>query len=978
MNKNGVAVHPRTGKPIKVMTLETQIHKDQKTLHWVYSAEEAAAQRRWKTVSVGAPDIGAAFKIWDGHIWLKGQEIPLKGLEELYPFLGGAWDGTNEDAVLILAGLLRFQRIAGFPAGCGSTAAASRADLLRALGVEFLAAGSTQPEPLWLIQQYYKPAKERRAREIRKCLEKNLEQTCIDKIILLNERPEKLPASEKLEEHIIGRRLTYRDVVQYVYEKVPAGVRVAFSNSDIWLDSWDTAGSFWDVDMHNKFLALMRYESDTGKLFGQRADSQDCWVVHSDSVKSRKWDWAALDFPFGQMGCDNSITTEFVRQKFLVANPCITLKTIHEHTSQVRTYERTDVVEKQIFFYVEPSGIHDMEVITDLSAFAGPALEIGESERRLRSINEAGLKTWVTMTNREEGQRWSTESLNIWKDPKEVDYKLKSVCVTNNGLLYDYDAIYVGTAKEAWAKTPIHPLTPLESSDYMLAVPFEGKEQLDDYGGGGFMKYLARILRVWGKGAEGEFWVGGDEAVSWLRLFEWGTPNVPVMAWNDSGACWAKEAIWTGWRRPDAPLYERDVRSLRASLKGWVRRSAAATATKKLVGWGAAPWFSLSDGDWHGIEMGEEEIRWVHTTTHTPEEIRDALVGATEFYMKTEDSCPFLWMLPIGCRTVEVQNEMKVSWRGVHEAGLCGLEHWFVFEPRALPAAAAAAVQKGIVETRAKWRGAAGGSEKPDHTLPVLIMPEYNTTGFYGHQEDTFRELAKEWERAGYVRIVRDGRASLCWLNAIGDVLLYDRPTLAWLDRATLTEKSWRVGLFGNPAAPTGGRSWTFWGRRPAMLEAVRPLGWEDRKRGLVFYGKCENKVQTDRREGDWAKICDEYIMARDGQKYPMTNEEYLARLGEAKWGLCLPGYGWKCNREIECLALGVVPVCAPGVDMENYAEPLVEGVHYLRLGAAGAESWVEPDRATWERMSAAGRSWWERNCSVAGSWELTRRLAKV
>ena len=572
------------------------------------------------------------------------------------------------------------------------------------------------------------------------------------------------------------------------------------------------------------------------------------------------------------------------------------------------------------------------------------------------------------MMNKRPGEAWSLESANMWKDPKERDYKMSRACVTNTGLLYDYDTLYLGNtpgAKEAWSAVELHPLTPLEECESMLAVPFDGNEQLADYSGGGFMKYLARVLGIWKRGARGDFWVEGESAVAWLRLFEWGTLNVPVMAWNETGAAYAGEVWWTGTRKAGAPLYKRDVDVLRKALKGWT----ATAAGSKLIGWGAAPWFSLAEGEWHGLELAEENVTWVHSSTHSPQEICEALIGASELYMRSADACPFLWMLPIGARIVEVQNEMEPAAGGLHTAGVCGLEHWFVFEPRALPAAAEATVQRGIVETRAGWkRKVVNSSASAKPNLPVLIMPDCGTTGFYGHAGDTFRELAGLWEKAGYVRIVRDSRATLCWLNAIGDVLLYDRPTLDWLERATLAEKNWRVGLFGNPAAPGGGRPWTFWSRRPAMLEGRSPLAWEERKRGLVFYGKCENAIQAARREGSWTEMCDEFSMDA-----PYSQKEYLDRLAEARWGLCLPGFGWKCNREIECLALGVVPVCAAGVDMDNYAEPLVEGEHYIRLVGADA-GWQEPDEATWRRMSAAGRAWWERNCSVAGSWEVTRR----
>jgi hypothetical protein len=102
-----------------------------------------------------------------------------------------------------------------------------------------------------------------------------------------------------------------------------------------------------------------------------------------------------------------------------------------------------------------------------------------------------------------------------------------------------------------------------------------------------------------------------------------------------------------------------------------------------------------------------------------------------------------------------------------------------------------------------------------------------------------------------------------------------------------------------------------------------------------------------------------------------------LERLGGAKYGLCLAGYGLKCHREIECMAMGCVPVCAPEVDM-TYAEPPVEGLHYLRAtDPAAAKAAIEnitPER--WMVMSVACRDWWKRNCSVDGMWELTKSLS--
>jgi hypothetical protein len=76
-------------------------------------------------------------------------------------------------------------------------------------------------------------------------------------------------------------------------------------------------------------------------------------------------------------------------------------------------------------------------------------------------------------------------------------------------------------------------------------------------------------------------------------------------------------------------------------------------------------------------------------------------------------------------------------------------------------------------------------------------------------------------------------------------------------------------------------------------------------------------------------------------------------------------------------MALGTVPIITPGIDTAEYAEPLVEGVHYLFAETPDdAKRLVAETTADkWAAMSAAGRDWYERNASVAGSWATTKRL---
>ncbi len=107
------------------------------------------------------------------------------------------------------------------------------------------------------------------------------------------------------------------------------------------------------------------------------------------------------------------------------------------------------------------------------------------------------------------------------------------------------------------------------------------------------------------------------------------------------------------------------------------------------------------------------------------------------------------------------------------------------------------------------------------------------------------------------------------------------------------------------------------------------------------------------------------------------SHEEYLKLLAKSKYGLCLRGYGPKCNREIELLALGTVLIVTPGVDVDNYINPLQENIHYIKVNKpeeiVKKISNISMDK--WTEMSHACRRWYNMNSSPYGSFQLTREL---
>ncbi len=258
--------------------------------------------------------------------------------------------------------------------------------------------------------------------------------------------------------------------------------------------------------------------------------------------------------------------------------------------------------------------------------------------------------------------------------------------------------------------------------------------------------------------------------------------------------------------------------------------------------------------------------------------------------------------------------------------------------------------------------------------IPTIIVPHPSIAN---HSGDTFRELVDMWEDEGLCNKIYSKETPLVWVNKIGDILLYDRPTLEWFGNT-----KYNFALFGNIVPDfENSSSWIFWGRRPKLMKKIIDSGinlFEQRDIQSIFLGKVENNVQQSRRTNyDWSNSCQIFEMPIRGE-YKYTQQEYLELLNRSRFGLCLAGYGRKCNREIELFALGVVPIITDGVDLTYYND-LIEGIHYLKISKPEE---VKPiidsiSKDKWLEMSNAGREWYEKNCSPIGSFNTTFEIIK-
>jgi hypothetical protein len=1008
-----IGTHPKTGKPIRILQTETSIHRNQKTIAWFSTPVSDSKWCRYDIGVFGSANINEYTDIvvladsqtqeedakWIlngntntvkiifaskdllnviGFDTLKemkiGNMICLDEILEMYPFVGEPWDGTKNDAALLASLLLREHTALGLDTKTN-----------RAIQVAEL----VPPKELWMISQYYIPSRAKRAREVAHCLKKNIECSMIDKVVLLNEEylSSKFPTqSNKIHQEIVGHRLTYADVILWIQKNVPENVIVVFANSDIYLD--DSWRILWSVDLRDKFLSLLRYdlpesgEESESKLFGPRPDSQDTWVVLSDSVKSRSWDSKALDFTFGRAGCDNAINVEMLRAKFLVANPSLSLKTYHVHSSEIRNYDPQDIVDKPIYFYIHPTGIHDMNPLTTLPSEWCIEKLIGTPfSRKVISKDAKQARTYCTMLKRDNKYLFSYGDANLFTPSSIPIYKVDNAFQTSSGLGYSYSSLFVGNSKKAsemWSRSNMTTLAPSLALNVGLIVPLsdEAIKNPEAY----MIQYLSNILLLREKaGGQGEFWSPRErQFLDVLQLFQWGRKEVPVLPRDEQIQVWCKTAYMM-LPRDDDFITAEQVSVLRRFMRlgGWLetrdeeKNRCILFADEKVL----THSFINEYEDAHP----DRQIEVIYPGRTNSETIAIKMRGASTVICSSSIQCwAWLWLLPRGAEVLEIQNEMEPNGDCLHMASACGLSHRLIIAPKGT---ISATVQKQLIENLS-W------SPEPIKSLsnlPVLYMPTPPSSSFFSHAGDSFREMARLWEQKGYIRIVEDKTLNQIWLNGIGNVLLYDRPTYEWLERAPIEERKWKLALFGNPA-PRGenSKSWSFWPRRPELVEKLVREGianksFQERPQRLVLYGKVENAVQKERRSGAlWAAACSEFKMPVGAEKtYPFTQEEYLIKLSESRFGLCLPGYGWKCHREVECMAMGCVPIVSSEVDMKNYANPPVANLHYFvaETPEQAQKLSLETSEEKWSEMSAACKKWWNENVSCDGMWNLTKSL---
>jgi len=269
------------------------------------------------------------------------------------------------------------------------------------------------------------------------------------------------------------------------------------------------------------------------------------------------------------------------------------------------------------------------------------------------------------------------------------------------------------------------------------------------------------------------------------------------------------------------------------------------------------------------------------------------------------------------------------------------------------------------------------------HNKWILRLPKQPISGLGFHSNDSFRELMillKAGTNDIDIHLTND--SIHCWIQP--NILMYDRPTTEWcnneLNKASLL-------LLGNGDINIEGKlikqnvehlnikPWIFWARKPMILEHILKnesiLNFQERTIESIFIGNIENSVQNKYRNNlKWSDVITEYHCTH-GKTHLFSHKEYLLKIRQAKYGLCLRGYGSKCHREVELMAFGVIPLVTEGVTITSYMEPLVENKHYLFVSSPDdlKDKIQNMTESKWKHMSNNCFEWYQRNVHSSNCW---------
>jgi hypothetical protein len=207
-----------------------------------------------------------------------------------------------------------------------------------------------------LITTYYKAAEPDREAENVQCLVNNLNHSLIVRVHLFLQSSDVPNVSTNNKLHFLehGKRPTFSELFAYGNTIENNTIKVV-ANSDIFFDDSlhlaKKALQKWDI------LALTRWDlgENSSLNFYNNFKSQDVWMY------KKRIEPDIGRYHIGRHGCDNRLVYEFKSRNYKIANPSLSIKTIHIHQSASRSYFDDPNYEfvKPPFGYLLPDSLNE-------------------------------------------------------------------------------------------------------------------------------------------------------------------------------------------------------------------------------------------------------------------------------------------------------------------------------------------------------------------------------------------------------------------------------------------------------------------------------------------------------------------------------------------------------------------------------------------------------------------------------------------
>ena len=193
-----------------------------------------------------------------------------------------------------------------------------------------------KPITTLFVNHWTHPNSARRS-EIDQCLRRNLDNSHIDRVVLLAQ------SAPEHRRQVVSHKVVWvelpssvqRPTYQHFFELVnhltttPYDLNIV-ANSDVFFD--DTLALLKPLDLEGVCVALSRWEMDQGKATQPAGEnSQDAWIFKGRVRSLGKTDWA-----LGTYSCDWRIAWELVHGDYNIINPTRDVKHYHLHASGIR------------------------------------------------------------------------------------------------------------------------------------------------------------------------------------------------------------------------------------------------------------------------------------------------------------------------------------------------------------------------------------------------------------------------------------------------------------------------------------------------------------------------------------------------------------------------------------------------------------------------------------------------------------------